>query len=68
MTPFCHLHGREVATVLYAMLPRECDSCEKNVDYIAQHGEEAPKLTRTRIRRQSVRFETLQSSSPNSLV
>lgn len=51
-TPFRLLYGREVTTMLDAMLQHACDNGETNADYITRRTEEARQLTRIRICRQ----------------
>lgn len=52
MSPFRLLYGREVTTMLDAMLPHERDIDDTDADYITQRAEEARQLARIRIRRQ----------------
>lgn len=52
MTPFSLVHGREVRTMLDAMLPHECDDNETSADAFTQRAEEARQLARLRIYQQ----------------
>lgn len=52
MTPFSLVHGREVRTMLDAMLPHECDDSATDADIFTQRAEEARQLARLRIHQQ----------------
>lgn len=52
MTPFRLVHGREVRTMLDAMLPHEPDEIGTDADEFTQRAEEARQLARVRIHQQ----------------
>lgn len=49
MTPFSLVHGREVRTMLDAMLPHEWDATDTGADVFTERAEEARQLARLRI-------------------
>lgn len=52
MTPFSLVYGREVTTLLDAMLPHECGDHETGAEEFTQRAEEARQLARLRIQAQ----------------
>lgn len=55
MTPFALVHGREVTTMLDAMLPHDCNGSDGDAADFTERAEEARQLARVRITSQQER-------------
>lgn len=55
MTPFALVHGREVTTMLDAMLPHDCNGSDADAADFTERAEEARQLARVRITSQQER-------------